>query len=420
MLIYCSYDIMVSIKMTVMRGNMKESSKKQNNRFAGFLKSITLGLFSRFKKQDETNELYDLFNREDEFSDDAEKANSLCAELMDIADQKINLLKELQEVMKQEKELEQFKLLTAEDMKKIRKLLFDYKAIEDEKESLKGRLISKNRILSVIQKYEDEIPKILNEIKEAEEKQIRVKRDVDYLEGEKEALIYNREQLENAQVLIYRLSIGTVIALGIVALIFAVLIAKETRILIPAVITAIVAIGMGTWIYIFRRQVEYELVKNGRMQARAVKLLNKAKIRYVYYTNFLEYEYKKFNVDSLEQLERNWELYKKNKHHEKRYRSINSTMSKIEDEVLSILENRGIYVRYFDDIKQWSTVEERRKILAELEQEREALESKLDFLDTYQEDIWNQLNELKERDQTEDKIIEKIIQNYLEDMEAKA
>ena len=141
---------------------------------------------------------------------------------------------------------------------------------------------------------------------------------MDYLEGEKGALIYSREQLENAQIMIYRLSIGTVITFGIIALIFAFIITNgNNRILIPAVITAIAAIGMGTWIYIFRRRVEYEIVKNGRMQARAVKLLNKAKIRYVYYTNFLEYEYNKFNVDSFEQLERNWELYKKNKHHEK-------------------------------------------------------------------------------------------------------
>ncbi|NLK97190.1 MAG: DUF2207 domain-containing protein [Epulopiscium sp.] len=399
---------------------MKEAFKKFNNALSKFFNSITLGLFSRFKKIDDTNELYNILNRDD-FSDDEERANGLCAELMDIAHQKINLLKELQEVTKEEKELERFKLLTAEDLRKIRKLLFDHKAIEDEKESLKGRLISKNRILNTIQKYEDEVPKILKEIQEAEEKQRRVKRDVDYLEGEKEELIYNREQLENAKIMIHKVSIGTVITFGIIALIFASIIMNgNNRIFIPAVITAIAAIGMGTWLYIFRRRVEYEIVKNGRMQARAVKLLNKAKIRYVYYTNFLEYEYKKFNVDSLEQLERNWELYKKNKHHEKRYRSINSTMSRIEDEVLDILENRGIHVNYFDDIKQWSSVEERKKILMALQQEKEALESKLDFLDTYQEDIWTQLNELKERDQTENKIIEKIIQNYLEDMEAKA
>lgn len=398
-----------------MRGNMKEVFKKFNSRLSGFFNTITLGLFSRIKKHDETNEFYNILNRDD-FFDDAEKANSLCAELMDIANKKINLLKELQAVIKEEKELEKFKLLTAEDLRKIRKLLFDYKAIEDEKESIKGRLISKNRILNTIQRYEDEIPKILEEIKEAEEKQRRVKRDVDYLEGEKEALIYNREQLENAKIMIYRLSIGTVITIGIIALIFTfIIINGNNRIFIPAVLTAIAAIGMGTWLYIFRRRVEYELVKNGRMQSRAVKLLNKAKIRYVYYTNFLEYEYKKFNVDSSEQLERNWELYNKNKHHEVRYRSINSTMSRIEDEVLSILEKRGIHVNFFDDIKQWSSVEERRKILIDLQQEKEALESKLDFLDTYQEDIWNQLNELKERDYTEDKIIEKIIQNYLAD-----
>ena len=45
-------------------------------------------------------------------------------------------------------------------------------------------------------------------------------------------------------------------------------------------------------------------------------------------------------------------------------------MSKIEDEVLDILENPGIHVNYFDDIKQWSSVEERKKILMDIQQEK--------------------------------------------------
>lgn len=383
------------------------------------LNIITFGLYSYFKRKHNENESQDLGDR-DAFLDDGQRANHLCGELIDIAKKKINLLKEISELSKKENELEKFELLAAEDLKRIRKLLFDHKSILEEKESLKGRLISQNRILNIIQKYEAEVPEVLKEVKEAEEKQIKVKRDVDYLEGEKAALIYSREQLENAQILIHRLSIGAVLVFGIIAMIFSMIIVNSsTRILIPASITGAITVTIGTWIYVFRRQVEYEIKKNGRMQARVIKLLNKAKIRYVYYTNFLEYEYKKFNVDSLEQLERNWELYKKNKHHEKRYRGINSTMSRIEDEVLIILENREIHLDFFDEISQWSEIEERRKVLTNVKKEKDGLESKLGFLDTYQEDIWNQLTELKESDITEDKIIEKIIQNYLEDEEAK-
>ncbi|NLK21587.1 MAG: hypothetical protein GX308_05795 [Epulopiscium sp.] len=392
---------------------MSEFIGKLNRVMTVFLNKITFGVFFRNKIK-KFDELY----QKDEFYDDAQKANALCEELMDIGKQKINLLKMLQELSKKAKELEKFKLLTAEDLKRIRHLLFDYKAVIEEKESLKGRLISKNRILSKIQQYESEFPEIMNEIEEAEGKQTGVKRDVDYLEGEKEALIYSREQIENAQIIMHKVSIGMIIILGAVALVFSYIIMnKETRILVPATITGILAVGIGTWIYIFRRRLDYELKKNGRMQARAIKLLNKAKIRYVYYTNFLEYEYGKFNVDSAEQLERNWELYKKNKHNEKRFKSINSTMTRIEDEVLGILKKRKIYVEYFEDVKKWSKIEERRKALEDIQNERVSLESQLALLDTYQEDIWLQLNELKDNDDTEDKVVGKIIENYLEEIQ---
>ena len=151
------------------------------------------------------------------------------------------------------------------------------------------------------------------------------------------------------------------------------------------------------------------------MQAKVVKLLNGAKIRYVYYTNFLDYEYNKYNVDSTEQLQRSWELYMKNKHHEKRYNNINIRMNQIEEEVMGILKDRGINVNYFEDIKHWSRIEERKNVLDNIQKEKSILESKLNYLDQYQEEIWAQLEELKENDETEDKTIEKIINRYLEE-----
>ena len=152
------------------------------------------------------------------------------------------------------------------------------------------------------------------------------------------------------------------------------------------------------------------------MQAKVVKLLNGAKIRYVYYTNYLDYEYNKYNVESVEQLQRSWELYKKNKHHEKRYTNINIRMQQIEEEVLSLLKSKDIYVDYFEDIKRWSRIEERRNVLNSIQKEKNIVEAKLDYLDKYQEEIWAQLEELKEKDETEDKIIEKVISERLEEL----
>lgn len=387
---------------------MGEFTTKTKKYLKAFLNIISFGLFSR-KNRDKS---YDLFG----FSDEAKKANSLCEELLDTGKKKLILLKELQELSKRESELEKFKKLTEEDIKRIRKLLFDHKAIVDEREALKGRLISRNRILSTIQKYEEDFPDIIKEIEEAEDKQRRVKMDIDYLTGEKEALIYSKEQLELAKEFIDRLSVGIVILFGLVALIFTyIFIAKESNIFFPLSITAICVMLVGTITYFFKRRVVFEINKNGLMQAKVVKLLNGAKIRYVYYTNFLDYEYNKYNVDSTEQLQRSWELYMKNKHHEKRYNNINIRMNQIEEEVMGILKDRGINVNYFEDIKHWSRIEERKNVLDNIQKEKSILESKLNYLDQYQEEIWAQLEELKENDETEDKTIEKIINRYLEE-----
>ena len=90
-------------------------------------------------------------------------------------------------------------------------------------------------------------------------------------------------------------------------------------------------------------------------------------------------------------------------------------MNQIEEEVMGILKDRGINVNYFEDIKHWSRIEERKNVLDNIQKEKSILESKLNYLDQYQEEIWAQLEELKENDETEDKTIEKIINRYLEE-----
>lgn len=387
---------------------MGELAAKTKKAFKSVWRFIRLGFFTKKRPED-----YDLF----EFDDDVKKANSLCEELLDTGKKKILLLKELEELTKKEKELEKFKALTEEDIKRIRKLLFDHKAITDEMEALKGRLISRNRILSTIAHYEDNFPDIIDEIREAEKKQSRIKRDMDYLIGEKEALIYSREQLEMAHGFLEKFSKGLVVLFSLVAVIFAyITLSKDSSIFVPLSLTAIGVMLVGTMTYFFKRRVVYELSKNGLMQAKVVKLLNGAKIRYVYYTNYLDYEYNKYNVESVEQLQRSWELYKKNKHHEKRYNNINIRMQQIEEEVLSLLKSKDIYVDYFEDIKRWSRIEERRNVLNSIQKEKNIVEAKLDYLDKYQEEIWAQLEELKEKDETEDKIIEKVISERLEEL----
>ena len=58
------------------------------------------------------------------------------------------------------------------------------------------------------------------------------------------------------------------------------------------------------------------------MQQRAVKLMNKVKLKYVRYRRLLDYEYKKFEINSSEGLRLRYEIFTKEKHQRQRYEDL--------------------------------------------------------------------------------------------------
>lgn len=161
-----------------------------------------------------------------------------------------------------------------------------------------------------IRKYEQEIPDAIGRIKNNETYQSTVKRDMQYLEGEKGELSYRITEIEQEQGKLKKLSMAAMalFALGLVILF---VLQEKYRMDMRAGFLAILLLSAGAGAFIvLRLQGNSQEVLRARAGVnRAITLLNRVKIRYVNETNAVEYAYEKYGVHSAYELGYLWEQY---------------------------------------------------------------------------------------------------------------
>lgn len=170
-----------------------------------------------------------------------------------------------------------------------------------------------------IEQIEDELPEIIKTLKENEEYQSIVRRDMNLLEGEKAGLAYDRK--ENKKKTASAKS-SFVICTVIAFLSYMVIIALRNMfyfdIKFPIiVVTGILAICF-TAIFVTYRDSMESIEKLNKQINRAISLQNTAKIKYVNITNAIDYRYNKYGINSSHELEYVYEKYleeKEARHH---------------------------------------------------------------------------------------------------------
>ncbi len=389
---------------------------------------IISNFFHRFEKVEYTDFLkkqsrFDKFvidlNESDEGFLFAKKASILCDNALQIAKQRISLITKLQDLTLKAEEIESFSLLTPEEVSELRKLIDRHISLSKEKSSLRGQIIGFDQSLQHLFHLEDEAEAAIKEIKDAEHMQRLLKQDMAYLEGEKNDLEYEKNQLESGVQLMYKLSIIIVIVFAFVAtgLVFSYAFGGM-QIFLPTTVTILAAIFFGSVIYVFRRRFKYAIKLNVMKQARAVELLNKKKVVYVHYTNFLNYEYKKFRVRNAEMLTNNLGEFGLYKHLSGRYDSIRSIIYQTENEIELFLNQKRIknLSPTIEKFAQTISIEDKRRYYQQIQSEKQVIENSLGVLDNQHEEIWNELIELNERDATKEAVIDKMMQFYLDEV----
>ncbi|MBQ7481890.1 MAG: hypothetical protein IJT80_08445 [Lachnospiraceae bacterium] len=191
-----------------------------------------------------------------------------------------------------------------------------------------------------MERMEKEIPDAIKKIREEEDHQMTIKRDLNLLEGEKGALAYQRreekERANNSRALAFICSFVSILA---AALLFALKLTLKFDVRIGFyVVFAFFAISL-TAVYVTYRNAQDEQLKAEKKLNRAITLQNSVKIKYVNSTNLIDFYYSKYNVNNSYELSYMWEKYKEEKAARHHSEEVAEKLEKARKELAALLRN---------------------------------------------------------------------------------
>lgn len=249
-------------------------------------------------------------------------------------------------------------------------------------------------------KFDDVLAKDLKRMKENEAYQNTVKTDLKYLEGEKGALLYEKEEILNRHSSLKTIAITTCALVGLLFLIFIFVNQKyEANMEIPFILTIFMALGSATYIFISSNNNRRDIVLIERKLSRAVSLMNKVKIKYINNTNELEYSYQKYMVNSYAELSYLWEQYKKAKEEEKLYQNSTEQLNLLNRDLVRELRSYdladpGIWVYQAEAIVDSKEMVEVRH---RLNSRRQKLRERIDYNNSLKDQSLDEINSYLEK-----------------------
>lgn len=384
-----------------------------------------INIFRKTEPEGKSIESYSKFkeylfflNEEDDNYEQVNKAVELCDEALKIAKKRVVLLKKYGEYKNILIDLESYSKLNDVDAQYLKSLVDKFVSLTKERNVLRYQIGDFDKSLTKLIEYEQEAPKAVVQMEDAEQKKRVLQHDIGYLQGEKEDAEQEKINLEFGMDFIYKFTMGMTFLFGTVIMVLVLLnVFKEQVIFFPLTILCIMMIFLITLIYIFRRKIKFELQVNIKKKKKIIEILNKKNVVYSYYVNFLDYVYNKYNVRSSAALRANLNDYSHYKHVTSRYDSIRNIMYQTQKILEDFLREKNIndVSASIETFAQTINIGDKIEYSKEILENKEKTQNQIQELDDSHEIIWNQLMELNDIDKSKDKIIESIIQAYLDE-----
>ncbi len=188
-----------------------------------------------------------------------------------------------------------------------------------------------------------DIPQILKKMKEDEEYQTVVRRDLNLLEGEKGAVAYQRKEerarARTAKNIAFTAIFGAVMA---AALMFVLNQAMHVKVDMGWIILAGVFAVALTASFVMYQNAQSSIANANRKLAKAINVQNTVKIKYVNITNVLDYNYAKYKVMNSYELGYIWEKYNEEKEAREHDSDISMRLDEARRELYMLLKHYHI------------------------------------------------------------------------------
>lgn len=268
-----------------------------------------------------------------------------CLEQIAEASREVDALQvEYESVTSLLKDMEEIEALPEEEMAIIRDYAFKLGQLKDEQtDYLKRTVHMPDAKYRHMEQIEEELSEAYDKLKEAEDYRVLVKKDLKKLENEKQAYFVRQYDLRHIIEDTRSMMVVCVTALCVCILILLILqyaFNMNTRIGYLAAALA-GAIGI-TMLYIRHNDSKSELRQVDRGITRLIQLQNTVKIRYVNNTNLLDYLYLKYQVESSEELGKDYAQFKQEREERERYNNAERALGDCERGLLHELRRYQI------------------------------------------------------------------------------
>ncbi len=251
-----------------------------------------------------------------------------------------------------------------------------------------------------LESFEPKVPQDLNNLKEYEDYQIKIKNDMRQLETEKGILLSDKRDIVKRQSTLRLVSKALALLLftfGVLILTIALVFEADMR--VPFVATASFALIVLGIIVFEARKNRTDMVITERKCNRAISLANRVKIKYVNNTKTIDYMYSKYKVRNATELEFVYDQYQKAKREWARRREDAFLLNEKNEILLHELEILGVKDReiWFNQAAALVDPKEMVEVRHGLNERRQKLRDQIDYNNGLMKDFLNELERIRNK-----------------------
>ncbi len=196
----------------------------------------------------------------------------------------------------------------------------------------------------MIQRMEDDIPDAVRNLRANEDYQTKVKRDMQYLEGEKQEWEILKRDRRKQRRMLQKSSFLLVFAVATAAVLWLILSYGFDYDMRYAWIATIFAAALGAAGIVLRLESGRRDIQQAEVNINyAIVLLNKVKIKYVNITNAVDYVCDKYHVRDSKEFAYQWDLYQEAVREQEKYRKTNEDLNYYYDKLVKLLKKCELY-----------------------------------------------------------------------------